>query len=413
MRTLGSVPGENVDPQTAWIGGAGKTIATLQADLLSQQQKQERMNQEMLRELQLLRQSKSAAEPAQPLSAAPETTSQASLEGEPNRNRVAAGGTVKGETLPGPGAGLGLPNPRQQGATGNAYPPGQPLGADAQPGGADASAAPPLGIVKVSIGARSNNGKDAAAPTAGNTKEPRHVETFLPVSFTRAVLLGGMDAPTGGQAQHDSMPVFFKLIDNAFLPNEYRSAVKDCLVVAEGFGSVSAERAYIRTLLLSCVLKNGQALEVPIKGTVFGEDGKNGMRGRMVTKQGAILTNALLSGIASGMGQGFASSAQTISVSPLGATGTPGTSTPDILKSGLGTGVGRAMDRLAQYYINLAERTFPVIEVDAGRMVDIVITQGVTLNGAVAVTADGSIPTNSRNIHRGALMNAVNEDSDD
>jgi conjugal transfer pilus assembly protein TraB len=41
--------------------------------------------------------------------------------------------------------------------------------------------------------------------------------------------------------------------------------------------------------------------------------------------------------------------------------------------------VGRALDRLAQYYITLAEKVFPVIEVDAGRTVDVVLTQGIAL----------------------------------
>jgi conjugal transfer pilus assembly protein TraB len=46
-------------------------------------------------------------------------------------------------------------------------------------------------------------------------------------------------------------------------------------------------------------------------------------------------------------------------------------------------GVGRALDRLAQYYISLAEKVFPVIEVDAGRRVDVVLTQGVALQGSL------------------------------
>ena len=50
-------------------------------------------------------------------------------------------------------------------------------------------------------------------------------------------------------------------------------------------------------------------------------------------------------------------------------------------EAGLGTGVGRAMDRLAQYYISVAEKMFPVIEIDAGRSVDMVVTQGISLPG--------------------------------
>ena len=36
-----------------------------------------------------------------------------------------------------------------------------------------------------------------------------------------------------------------------------------------------------------------------------GEDGKAGMRGRLVSKQGQLLANALLAGVASGIGQAF------------------------------------------------------------------------------------------------------------
>jgi conjugal transfer pilus assembly protein TraB len=82
--------------------------------------------------------------------------------------------------------------------------------------------------------------------------------------------------------------------------------------------------------------------------------------------------------VVSGIGQAFQARATTTAISPLGAVSslTDGKE----LEAGLSTGVGRAMDRLAQYYITLAEKTFPVIEVDAGRTVDVVLTQGVTID---------------------------------
>ena len=39
-----------------------------------------------------------------------------------------------------------------------------------------------------------------------------------------------------------------------------------------------------------------------------------------------------------------------------------------------------AMDRITDYYLKLADRIFPVLEVDAGRPVDIVLSQGVLLS---------------------------------
>ena len=81
------------------------------------------------------------------------------------------------------------------------------------------------------------------------------------------LLLGGLDAPTGGQAQRNSQPVLLRLMDNAVLPNQFRSKVKECFVVGAGFGDVSSERAYIRTESLSCITRDGMAIDVPVKGS--------------------------------------------------------------------------------------------------------------------------------------------------
>jgi conjugal transfer pilus assembly protein TraB len=103
------------------------------------------------------------------------------------------------------------------------------------------------------------------------------------------------------------------------------------------------------------------------------------MRGRLVTKQGAMLANALLAGIVGGIGQGISAYNTTTSSSVFGTVATQ--SGEEALRAGVGAGVGRALDRLAQYYIKLAEQTFPVIEVDAGREIDVVITKGVRVDG--------------------------------
>ena len=236
----------------------------------------------------------------------------------------------------------------------------------------------------------SATGVTASAGTSGATKSPkRHVSQFLPVGFTKAVLLGGVAAPTGGQAQSNPVPILLRLTDLSVLPNGFRAKVNDCLVVGEAYGDHSAERAYGRTTLLSCVMRNGDVLEVPIKGSVFGEDGMNGIKGPLVTKQGQILTNALLAGIASGLGQSIAQASQSVTSTALGQVTASPTDSIGILRGGVGTGVGKALDRLATYYINLAEKTFPVIEVQAGRQVDVVITQGVPLDVALESVAQG------------------------
>ena len=235
----------------------------------------------------------------------------------------------------------------------------------------------------------------AGAPSPaghGTTPAVRTISTFLPVSFTRGTLLGGLDAPTGGQAQSNPHPVLIRLADNAVLPNRFRGDYRECFVIAAGYGDISSERAYLRTENLSCVRADGAVLEVRLQGSVYGEDGKVGMRGRLVTKQGQMLANALLAGVVSGIGQGLATSSTNVSTSPLGTI--TSASGADAYRAGLGTGVGRALDRLAQYYIKLAENTFPVIEVDAGREIDVVITKGVRID--VPMSAAAAAPLAAR-----------------
>ena len=233
----------------------------------------------------------------------------------------------------------------------------------------------PPGIASFEV----SEGKVIVPEAVHKAAENKDGRSYVPSgSFFRAALLGGLDAPTGGQAQSNPHPILMRAQDNAFLPNRYRFKVKECFALGASYGDISAERAYIRLESLSCVRHDGKAIDVPVKGYVVGEDGKAGMRGRLVSKQGQVLANALLAGIGAGIGQAFQQSATTVSTNPLGSVGTVDTGKQ--LQAGVGVGVGKALDRLSQYYITLAEKMFPIIEVDAGRTVDVVFTKGFSLD---------------------------------
>jgi conjugal transfer pilus assembly protein TraB len=253
-------------------------------------------------------------------------------------------------------------------------PPPVNAGVGSQPAAVPAIPRPP-GIASFEV-----SDAKPGAPLTGKGADKKDARSYVPSgSFFRAALLGGLDAPTGGQAQSNPHPVLMRVQDNAFLPNRYRFRIRECFALGASYGDISAERAYIRLESLSCVRHDGRAIDAPVKGYVVGEDGKAGMRGRLVSKQGQVLANALLAGIGAGIGQAFQQSATTVSTSPLGSVGTvePGKQ----LQAGLGTGVGKALDRLSQYYITLAEKMFPIIEIDAGRTVEVVFTKGFSLDG--------------------------------
>jgi conjugal transfer pilus assembly protein TraB len=384
-------PGAQVDPRDAWRGQADAQLRSIEQrsrELTQRGSELEGQSRDMMERLKRLEAGNAGAPSGRtdtsgltplPPSPLPAPATRPNVGPDPVVSPPAAN---PAQRLPPPPAPSTLPAPAAPRT-------GLPGGPGAAPAGLGSG-----GIVSITLSdpAAVRTGAASGAPgsTDANGKPAapsRDTRRYLPSgSFTRALLLGGLDAPTGGQAQRNPQPVLLRLLDHAVLPNQFRGRIKECFVVGAGYGDVSAERAYIRTESLSCVTRDGTAIDVPIRGYVAGEDGKAGMRGRLVSKQGQILANALLAGVASGIGTAFQQSATTVSVSPLGTTGTvdPGKQ----LQAGLGTGVGRALDRLAQYYITLAEKVFPVIEVDAGRTVDVVLTQGIALGQSL----DGTRP---------------------
>jgi len=219
--------------------------------------------------------------------------------------------------------------------------------------------------------AEADQGKAGAASSGG-------IE-FIPAgSFVRVAMLNGVDAPTGGQAQSNPLPMAFQVLDTANLANKYRLDIKDCRFIAAAWGDLSSERTFGRTETLTCII-DGETVEMPVKGSVIGEDGKAGMRGRLVTKQGQLLANSLFAGALSGIGKAFQQSATTQTT---GAGGVTQTIDPDkVGAAAIGGGVGSASNMLAAYYLKAAEKMFPVIETDGGRVVEILVTKGATYKG--------------------------------
>ncbi|MCL4181855.1 MAG: TraB/VirB10 family protein [Burkholderiaceae bacterium] len=369
-------PGGQVNPVDQWVGTAGRKLAQYETE----REEQSRLNKD--RQAFEARTMQRFAELEQRLTA-----------------------NQRAPTLPPPApAQFAPPPPAPAPATpammppAAGLPPGPPPsrpGMGAMPAGAPvlqpASAPAPV-ISRVTLAERSRptgvagpHGASAREHASDSSSTARTVTTFLPVSFTRGILLGGLDAPTGGQSQSNPHPVLIRLSDNSVLPNQFRGEYRECFVVAAGYGDISSERAYLRTENLSCVRADGATLEVRIQGSVYGEDGKVGMRGRLVTKQGQMLANALLAGVVSGISQGLSTANTTYSTSALGTIASTD-SNAEAYRAGLGQGIGKALDRLAQYYIRLAENTFPVIEVDAGRQIDVVITKGARIDVPMAAS---------------------------
>ena len=177
------------------------------------------------------------------------------------------------------------------------------------------------------------------------------------------------------------MPVLLRIKDPGQLPNFFQSNISDCHIIGAGFGDIASERAKIRLETLSCVLLNGDILEVAITGYVAGEDGKNGMRGRVVPRTGSLIAKSLLAGTLSGIGGAVGQQFQNLSTSPLGSVTTIDPNR--VAQAGLAEGTQSALEKLADFYLARANEIYPVIEIEANRIGEIILTSKVDLGGQI------------------------------
>jgi conjugal transfer pilus assembly protein TraB len=220
------------------------------------------------------------------------------------------------------------------------------------------------------------------APLPGRPAAPAPGELFIPAgSILTGVLLNGLDAPTGQGARQQPTPALVRIKHDAILPNRFRADVKECFAIVGGFGDLGSERAYLRAETLTCVRTDGGVIEVPLDAYAVGEDGKVGVRGRLVSKQGALLAKALQAGFLTAFSKVFTQVPATSfsNAATSGQVQFQSMFTPQAAEAGFAGGIGGAMDKLADYYMKMAENTFPVLEVDAGRGIELIVNKGTSL----------------------------------
>lgn len=246
----------------------------------------------------------------------------------------------------------------------------------------DLASAEPLNPPKiVVVGGASGSKKD------GSGNQPERVPYMTASSMFEGQLLNGMDAPTDQSAKQNPVPAVVRVKSEAILPNLFNVPdVQECFVSVAGYGDLSDERAKMRTEMLSCVVPSKspgappRIIEAKVEGYVVGEDGRVGMRGRLVSKQGQLIAKTLLAGVLSGFGDAIKpQSIQGLNLNPTGKVDTQTYDSSTIAKSGLAQGLSDTAKSVSEYYLRLADQMMPIVEVDAGRKVTVVLLKGVEL----------------------------------
>lgn len=209
-----------------------------------------------------------------------------------------------------------------------------------------------------------------AALTEKKTKLP-----WIPSgSFSEAVMIEGADANASVTGQQNTAAVVITLVGDVSMPNGKTYSMDQCRVTGEIWGDISSERGEVRTRNISCILKNGKHIDMPFKGHVAYQ-GKQGIRGKPVMRNGVIVGYAGAAGLMSGFGEGIQSAA----TPTVGLGGSASVGAGDIFKQGFGGGASKAADTLSQYWIKRAEQYHPVIDIGAGNAVTVVFQDGFRL----------------------------------
>ena len=173
-------------------------------------------------------------------------------------------------------------------------------------------------------------------------------------------------------------------------PRQTAIPLQGCFVLGEAEGDMSSGRVWVRLKKLSCVFPDlatfVQTLDPP--GYTTGVDGTLGIVGRVETRETAMLAKAFFTTILAG-----ASTAGLTSIDSLfnKFRRTVVVAQPGSIASGSSSG-DAVTHRLVDYFLQEAAKLGPVIWVEAGTPVKLVLQDGIALDGfpaSVLLTAKG------------------------
>lgn len=212
--------------------------------------------------------------------------------------------------------------------------------------------------------------------------DKKYKSTWLSAgSILTGTLINGVDAPTsGGQQSKMPMPVLIRLKQEALMPNNYTLDIRECVVIGTSIGDLATSRAFIRAEAISCITEDNEAIEVPLMAYAVGRDGKNGIDGKLVSKSGNLMGNAMTAGFLSGLSD--AASPQAVNVvntSPGEKSLFQSTNWASMGQSAALNGASTSFDMIAKYYLEMVDASWPVVEVLGGREVDFIVQKGLAL----------------------------------
>ena len=204
-------------------------------------------------------------------------------------------------------------------------------------------------------------------PEAQATGRPGGPWVRLPLGSTVSGEL--MTGAFATKVRGDALPVLVQLRSAYTGPNDSEVPLEDCLLIGKATADISSVRARVEAVSLSCVLPDGTAFERPVKGYFTGQDGTLGVPGKWEFRSGRWLANLL-----SAMGTVAAGVYADVEIAEALAGA-------DIFGS---ISASETTDRVQAFFLQRAEEILPVVWVESGTPVYLVMLEGLTIEGLPA-----------------------------
>ena len=210
---------------------------------------------------------------------------------------------------------------------------------------------------------------------------PKSARSFIPeTAYVKGILLGGIAVSTSISSSSEPVPVVIRITERGSLPKNFNIDLTHCKIMGSSYGDLSSERAIVRAEVLSCTDPLSELIyTTKIAGLIHGDDGMNGIKGKVIQTSGKHLKNAIVGSMISGFA-GSAKGQDQMIITSFGAGSTKKKGMGDMLQDGAFAGASNAAEKIADYYIKQAESMSPVLLVSGGTKVDIVFTKGVYLS---------------------------------
>ena len=219
---------------------------------------------------------------------------------------------------------------------------------------------------------------DGTKPIDSNAKHSRRSDDqYLPAtSQLYGVLITGVEAPTSLSSQEEPLGVTFRVKRDVFLPNNYRMDLRDCNLLGTARGDMASE--------LSCVNSKGKSFDIKLEAYAVSEiDGKAGIKGTLISRNGNAIMGSALAGGLSALAQGLSpSKVSQLNIDPNSQAQYQGPNIGALSAVGASGAVSGGLNKMVDWYTHIMDQQWPVVELSPG------------INATFVVLSGASIPTN-------------------